>query len=567
MEPMLKNIEKNDRICGITSQGLNGEIPKLYAYADDVNAIIKNDLGSIQKLFNEYSRLTNLSGLELNADKTEIMPIKSGNVRINLANLNFRITYGAETHIIKTCVTTKINGISFQQDEDRMRDENVASVIRKTEDQLKKYSRRNLCILGKILIVKTFCVSQVIYLMQSMRLTAENFKNIKKTLYKFIWNRHFMAAKAPERVKREIINKPIKKGGFGMLDVEKLDDSLKLRALGRLENSTHPMLSRIRDKLDLRDFFFPEDKLQYDGVLAKATALIRENRQKSWENDLIKSNLAYVWAIKSTRVIKALNQAGRNSLAYLALRRANVSTIGELNRGQLMSIRPFLNRNFYSTIEESNQVPLVGLAAPGEFAYNLVAGDRLLSLNKLSSKEIRAACCIDDQEIIFKIGLLVTPNESLSVMTEINRLTSVRHKDILIRVLHGELYSKDRLSRYGLVESAECPRCLGIETLYHKYFECPYAVAIWKRCLKLTEKLRQLVRSQEELLEKIYTSSEPNLTSLTIHSEIMLRIRGFKDEDHLLLPKLIVKSAIASLIKKETNPDTRNKIATLLNDQ
>ena len=179
MEPMLKNIEKNDRICGITSQGLNGEIPKLYAYADDVNAIIKNDLGSIQKLFNEYSRLTNLSGLELNADKTEIMPIKSGNVRINLANLNFRITYGAETHIIKTCVTTKINGISFQQDEDRMRDENVASVIRKTEDQLKKWSRRNLCILGKILIVKTFGVSQVIYLMQSMCLTAENFKNIK----------------------------------------------------------------------------------------------------------------------------------------------------------------------------------------------------------------------------------------------------------------------------------------------------------------------------------------------------------------------------------------------------
>ena len=566
MEPMLRNIEKNARICGITSQGLNGEIPKLYAYADDVNAIIKNEPDSLQELFNEYSRLTNLSGLELNANKTEIMPIKSSNVRNNPGVQTFRINYRAEAHEIKTCQTTKINGILFQQDEERMRDNNVASVIRKTEEQLKKWSRRNLCILGKILIVKTFGVSQIIYLMQSMCLTPENFKTIKKTLYKFIWNRHFMAAKAPERVKREIVNKPIKKGGFGMLDIEELDASLKLRALGRLRDTAHPMLGLLREKLDLREFFFPEDKLRYDSVLSSAVSRLRENRQLSWGNDLIKSNIAYVSAIKNTRVSKALNQLGKNSLAFLALRMTNVNKLGDLNLGQLRSIRPFLNRNLYSTLEELNQIALVNLVAPGETSYDIVVKDKLLSLAKLSSKDIRTACCPCDPETIFKIGLLATPSESVSLMTEINRIVSVKHKDMLLRLLHGELYSKDRLSRYGLTDSAECPRCLGIETLYHKYIECPYAVAIWAKCLYKTEKLRQSTQPHEELLEKIYTSSEPNLLSLTIHAEILLKIRVLKDEDHLLLPKILVKNAIASLIKKEKNTEVRGKLRELLND-
>ena len=55
--------------------------------------------------------------------------------------------------------------------------------------------------------------------MQSMALENVHIKVIKSFLYKFIWNRHYLAAKAPERVKREVVNMPIKLGGFGMLDI------------------------------------------------------------------------------------------------------------------------------------------------------------------------------------------------------------------------------------------------------------------------------------------------------------------------------------------------------------
>ena len=297
MEPLLRNIESNARIKSLKSEVLNSEVPKLYAYADDVNSVIKNDQESLQEMFREYERLTNLSGLQLNADKTEILPIKSTNIR----NFNplYVINYKNETHRLKPCTSTKINGIIFQQDESELRQANVDNVVRKTDEQLKKWSRRGLSILGKILIVKTFGVSQIVYLMQSMNLSDADFKKLKHILYKFIWNRHYLAAKAPERIKREITNKPILEGGLGMLAIEDLDASLKLRALGRLKGTKHPMLKLLRDMLDVEDFFFPEDKSKLDSVLERAVHLLRENRQDSWKDNEFNREKHYVDCIKS----------------------------------------------------------------------------------------------------------------------------------------------------------------------------------------------------------------------------------------------------------------------------
>ena len=75
MEPLLRNIELNETIVSIKSRGQEADLPKAYAYADDVNGCIEDRLTSLQAIFDEYSRLTNKSGLELNADKTELMRI------------------------------------------------------------------------------------------------------------------------------------------------------------------------------------------------------------------------------------------------------------------------------------------------------------------------------------------------------------------------------------------------------------------------------------------------------------------------------------------------------------
>ena len=86
-----------------------------------------------------------------------------------------------------------------------MRMRNVEAVAEKIDKQMKSWSRRSLSVLGKILIVKTFGISQIIFLMQSIMLQESDYKKLNALLYKFIWNRHYLAAKAPERIKREIM--------------------------------------------------------------------------------------------------------------------------------------------------------------------------------------------------------------------------------------------------------------------------------------------------------------------------------------------------------------------------
>ena len=264
MEPLIRNIENNNDIEPILSVTLNKPLPKVYAYADDINAAIKNTINNPQGIFKEYERLSKMSGLILNAEKTELLQLGR-----DVIERTYKVEYLGNEYTLQSMPKVKINGIFFQRDRAAMVQDNVDAVISKIDAQCRKWSRRNLSTLGKVLIMKTFGISNAIYLMQSMLLENDHIKKLNLIVYKFIWNRHFIAAKAPERVKREIVNTPVNLGGYGMIDIASLDESLKLRALGRLLSTTHPYMLSIKGGLDFRNFFDPKDNLGLDGVAQK----------------------------------------------------------------------------------------------------------------------------------------------------------------------------------------------------------------------------------------------------------------------------------------------------------
>ena len=74
-----------------------------------------------------------------------------------------------------------------------MRQENLKAVLKKLDGQLQRWSERSLSLLGRILILKTYGVSQVIYLMQSLTLEQDDIKMLNCALYKFLWNRRYRA--------------------------------------------------------------------------------------------------------------------------------------------------------------------------------------------------------------------------------------------------------------------------------------------------------------------------------------------------------------------------------------
>ncbi len=79
IDPILRNINKNSNIKSVRINRDKNFMYKAAAYADDISIICKNESESVQQVFKEYEKLTKRSGLELNADKTEILILNTEN--------------------------------------------------------------------------------------------------------------------------------------------------------------------------------------------------------------------------------------------------------------------------------------------------------------------------------------------------------------------------------------------------------------------------------------------------------------------------------------------------------
>lgn len=98
-DPLLRNINKDQ-----TLKKIEIKLPmtpedvdyKAGCYADNVEIMCKTDQNSIQGIFKQYERLTQKSGLKLNADKMEIIAKHTN------STLNFDVQYKGQAVKIST---------------------------------------------------------------------------------------------------------------------------------------------------------------------------------------------------------------------------------------------------------------------------------------------------------------------------------------------------------------------------------------------------------------------------------------------------------------------------------
>ncbi len=170
----MRNLNNNKRVKEVKiskKKVKNVEINfKSAAYADDISVICEKSYECIQKNFYEYERLTQRSGLELNADKTEILSLDSK----EKDQITFR--YNDKSFEISTVEKIKICGLFYCTDLDEEYRLNVSEKIKK------------LTMEGKVLIVKTFGLSQIIYNMQSYGFNDAELITIERIIFKFLWS-------------------------------------------------------------------------------------------------------------------------------------------------------------------------------------------------------------------------------------------------------------------------------------------------------------------------------------------------------------------------------------------
>ena len=165
---------------------------------------------------------------------------------------------------------------------------------------------------------------------------------------------------------------------------------------------------------------------------------------------------------------------------------------------------------------------------------------------------------------MYKLGALASPAEVLTWGTNIKKLTSIKHRNMLLKVAHGDVYTNLKLFKYRMKDTPRCGHCGLIETLSHKILECEYANRIWHQTFKLTDTTRVTVPANEDLPNKalgLVTGTNPFL--LTIHAEILTRIHYLKAQrDFTIHPKHVIKLALEYLIRREKSEHFK----TLIND-
>ena len=110
---------------------------------------------------------------------------------------------------------------------------NFSEKIERIKNILNSWCARRLTLLGKITIIKSLAVSQIVHVLSSLPTDQGALKEINTLLYGFLWN-----GKGDKIKKTEMINDYDK--GLKMIDIQSLNKSLKMKWVqGYLNDDNH----------------------------------------------------------------------------------------------------------------------------------------------------------------------------------------------------------------------------------------------------------------------------------------------------------------------------------------
>ena len=189
-----------------------------------------------------------------------------------------------------------------------------------------------------------------------------------------------------------------------------------------------------------------------------------------------------------------------------------------------------------------------GPQAPITEHYIPIKGKYKLA-TKTTSKDFRLELEKEHEQPTFKLSPSDDTIESLLI--KIRKLKSVKTKSFALRLIHGDIYTGNKLFRYGLSDTEECTKCRHTETLSHLINECWYSGLIWTKIYQLyrrTDHRRQIY--DKDSLDFVL-GSKISHPKMKLHMEIIKRLTN-KDRPNIL-PRMLISQTLDYLIICDTD--------------
>ena len=217
-EPLLEKIRRDNTVRGLT---INGVSVKVSSYADDLTIIMDGSEKSMNRCISILDDFESVSGLKLNKHKSQALWLgKNGHLRNPICqNLDIQWSRAPITYLgIKITNDPNINTAQLNYNEK----------LDKMKSRMAPWVGRGLTPYGRIHLLKTELMSQLVYLMTVLPAPQKTYiEQVERKMFEFIWGGK------KDRIKRMTLKSKYKYGGLNVPDLALQALSLKITWIKR----------------------------------------------------------------------------------------------------------------------------------------------------------------------------------------------------------------------------------------------------------------------------------------------------------------------------------------------
>jgi hypothetical protein len=221
------------------------------AYADDLTVIFNMSRECVHNILKILESFFMVSGLSVNTDKTQLMVVGSENW-----------VEGDRVCGIKVVEKVNILGVKIDR-RNRSGPVNWENVISKIERLTRYWTTFGLSITGRVMVAKTYLMSQAIYLMNVLPMDEEYGSQINEIMLNFVKGTDRLIERRRQFVCAEL-------GGYGLVDIKVMDLCVKTSWIERWkregQNMDYPALIMWRGDIELRNRNLKEEHVRDKGM-------------------------------------------------------------------------------------------------------------------------------------------------------------------------------------------------------------------------------------------------------------------------------------------------------------
>ena len=473
-------VRDNNNIHGITIDNHN---IKILQYADDTTAIL-SDLQSAKEFISLLNKFKYISGLGINIEKTEAIWLGAFK---NRADAPLGIKWSKEP--------VKLLGIYISSNQDLAVSYNFDKRIKKMKTMLNQWKQRDLTLIGKVLVIKSYAISQLLYIANLLPFPKHKYKEIEDILYEFVWNCK------TKKVKKNILIQDYSKGGCKMPDVQSIVTAQKLKwvkqFLGNHECSwSHTMKALINvSNLNvlLYSNFKTRDLQSLTPFYAEVLTALESTRSVDNESDVGISNQLIFYndniRIENKTIFdKNLFEAGLWKVKDLFNENNQVISFEVLQRRGIRAEKYMVWRSIVTIVSQKwkNRISFTD-----HDKIQITINNENADPKDLLSMETRDLCKILVSKKTVTSKAMANFNKRLNYECNGEQLAAIyllphkllydnKIKEFQFKILHQYIPTNKLLFKMRKIDNYKCSFCnLYCEDIYHLFYSCLVVKDIW----------------------------------------------------------------------------------------